>query len=116
MILGMVSGGLVIIVIFAIALYFIPSIIALSKRRDNTGAIFILNLFLGWSFIGWIVALVWAVTNKTNQQIIINSNIPSAEINNTNHLDQLEKLKKLYDNQVITKEEYDLQKAKLLNS
>jgi Superinfection immunity protein/Short C-terminal domain len=116
MILGMVSGGLFILVVFAIALNFIPSIIALSKRRYNTGAIFVLNLFLGWSFIAWIVALVWSVSNKTNRQIIINSNIPSAEINNTNHLYQLEKLKKLYDNQVITKEEYDLQKAKLLNS
>ena len=74
------------------------------------------NLFLGWSFIGWIVALVWAVSNNSNQQIIINSNAPSSEINSTNHLDQLEKLKKLYDNQAITKEEYDLQKTKLLDS
>lgn len=112
----MASGWLIILIIFAIALYFIPTIISISKGRDNTVAIFVLNLFLGWSFIGWIVALVWAVSNNSNQQIIINSNAPSSEINSTNHLDQLEKLKKLYDNQAITKEEYDLQKTKLLDS
>jgi hypothetical protein len=42
-------------------LYFIPSIAGWRKR--NFGAIFILNLLLGWTVIGWIVALVWGWTN-----------------------------------------------------
>ena len=42
-------------------LYFIPSLIALFRMRKNTGAIFALNLFLGWTFIGWVFALVWAL-------------------------------------------------------
>lgn len=42
------------------ALYFLPTIIGLHKR--NAGAIFVLNLFLGWTLIGWVVALVWALT------------------------------------------------------
>lgn len=37
-----------------------PTIIGFSK--DNAGAIFALNLFLGWTFIGWVIALVWALT------------------------------------------------------
>ena len=41
-------------------LYFLPSIIALARSKRDTLAIFLLNLFLGWSVIGWIVALVWA--------------------------------------------------------
>ena len=41
-------------------MYFLPSIIALMRGKRNTLAIFLLNLFLGWSVIGWIVALVWA--------------------------------------------------------
>src|SRR5215469_14054464 len=42
-----------------IALYFLPSIIGRSRR--NFGAIFILNLLLGWTIAGWIVALIWAL-------------------------------------------------------
>ena len=41
-------------------LYFLPSFIALVRGKRDTLAIFLLNLFLGWSVVGWIVALVWA--------------------------------------------------------
>ena len=44
-------------------MYFLPSIIALVRSKRDTLAIFLLNLFLGWSVIGWIVALVWAAKN-----------------------------------------------------
>ena len=43
-----------------LVLYFLPSIIALARNKRDTLAIFLLNFFLGWSVIGWIVALVWA--------------------------------------------------------
>jgi hypothetical protein len=39
--------------------YFLPTIIGRSKR--DAGSIFGLNLLLGWSWIGWLVALVWAL-------------------------------------------------------
>jgi Superinfection immunity protein len=41
-------------------LYFLPTIIALINSKRDTVAILLLNLFLGWSVIGWIIALVWA--------------------------------------------------------
>lgn len=44
------------------ALYFLPTIIALTQHRRNVLAIALVNIFLGWSFLGWIVALVMAVT------------------------------------------------------
>ena len=40
------------------AAYFIPSIIAFNKK--HYAGIFYLNLFLGWTFLGWVGALVWA--------------------------------------------------------
>ncbi|HLZ40718.1 MAG TPA: superinfection immunity protein [Candidatus Sulfotelmatobacter sp.] len=46
-----------------LAMYFLPSIIALARSKRDTLAIFLLNFFLGWSVIGWIVALVWAAKN-----------------------------------------------------
>jgi len=48
---------------FGTVMYFLPSIIALARSKRDTLAIFLLNLFLGWSGIGWIVALVWAAKN-----------------------------------------------------
>lgn len=44
--------------IILILLYFLPSIVG--WRHKNSTSIIILNLFLGWTFIGWVVALVWA--------------------------------------------------------
>ncbi|HTW58919.1 MAG TPA: superinfection immunity protein [Terriglobales bacterium] len=41
-------------------MYFLPSIIALARSKRDLLAIFLLNFFLGWTMIGWIVALIWA--------------------------------------------------------
>jgi hypothetical protein len=51
--------GLVFLVLAA-ALYFLPTLIG--QKKANIGAIFVLNLLLGWTIVGWIVALVWALT------------------------------------------------------
>jgi hypothetical protein len=42
-----------------IYLYFLPTIIG--RRKRDRLAIFALNLLVGWSLIGWIIALVWAL-------------------------------------------------------
>lgn len=46
---------------FSLAIYFLPTIIAVAGKRRNALSIFLLNLLLGWTFIGWVVALVWSV-------------------------------------------------------
>ena len=46
---------------FGIVMYFLPSILALARNKRDTTSIFLLNLFLGWSVIGWVIALVWAL-------------------------------------------------------
>ena len=43
-------------------IYFLPWVVAGCRHHHNVTAICILNLFLGWSIIGWIIALVWACT------------------------------------------------------
>jgi hypothetical protein len=43
--------------------YFVPSIVANSRNHPNVLGIFLLNLLLGWSLIGWVIALVWAVSD-----------------------------------------------------
>jgi len=51
-------------VAFLIASYFVPAIIADKKNNRNANAIFWLNLLAGWSMLGWLIALVWALTNE----------------------------------------------------
>lgn len=53
------------VVLIMLGVYFLPTIIG--ARHHNAGAIFVLNLLLGWTFVGWIVALVWACTNSAER-------------------------------------------------
>ena len=55
---------LALLLAFAIGLvvYFLPTIIAFKRGKRNRGAILALNLFLGWSLLGWVVSLVWALS------------------------------------------------------
>jgi hypothetical protein len=48
---------------FGLVMYFLPSIVALARSKRDLAAIVLLNFFLGWTLIGWVVALVWAVKN-----------------------------------------------------
>jgi hypothetical protein len=47
--------------LFAIGLYFLPAIVAAARHTHNATAILLLNLFLGWTLVGWVVALLMAV-------------------------------------------------------
>ena len=51
--------AIVLVIVFGI--YFLPAIIAISNNRKNKVAITVLNIFLGWTFIGWVGSLVWAL-------------------------------------------------------
>jgi len=57
-------SGLGLLLIWTLAvislLYFLPLAIAFSRGHKDTGAIFVVDLFLGWTLVGWVVALVWA--------------------------------------------------------
>ena len=44
-----------------IAVYFIPAIIAWSRPAPRRGTVTMVNLFLGWTIVGWIVALAMAM-------------------------------------------------------
>ena len=49
----------IILLLLFVAIYFLPAFIGRHKR--NARAIFVLNLFLGWTFLGWVGTLVWAL-------------------------------------------------------
>jgi hypothetical protein len=51
-------SSFIIITMILLLVYFIPTIVARGKK--NFKAIFVLNLLAGWTFVGWVIALVWA--------------------------------------------------------
>lgn len=71
-----VSG--IVISIIGLWIYFLPALHALWKKRRNSGAIFALNLFLGWTLIGWVVALVWSITNESEPTRVVQEITPAA--------------------------------------
>ena len=38
-----------------LVLYFLPSLISASRKHKNGHVILILNIFLGWTFIVWVI-------------------------------------------------------------
>ena len=105
--------GIIIIIVGAI-IYFTPSILALLRGKKNTIAIMALNLFLGWTLIGWVVSLVWSLSsNPKPAKIIVNQQNVKAD---EDEMDKLNKLKKLLDDGTLSQEEFELQKKKILNT
>lgn len=118
---------LLLLIIGGIAFYFIPTIIAFNKNHKSAGAICLVNLLFGWSFIGWIWALIWAFSNPSSGQTVINiqSSNPEKDTNEKlvngindrlSFTDQLSQIGILKENGHITKEEFDDLKAKILKS
>lgn len=58
-----VLGLLVLGGILSVFVYFLPTIIG--RHKANAMAIFMLNLFLGWTLLGWVAALIWACTQDS---------------------------------------------------
>ena len=92
------------VIIFAI--YFLPSIIGYKHRNANS--ICLLNLFLGWTLIGWVVAIIWAVSEDKKETIIVDNKKSISE--------QLLLLKELHDDGTLTKDEFEEEKKHLLRN
>jgi len=50
------------LLLLVIALYLLPYIVAAMRGHHQRSAIAVLNVFLGWTGLGWVAALVWAAT------------------------------------------------------
>ncbi|MCL6520793.1 MAG: superinfection immunity protein [Firmicutes bacterium] len=50
----------------AIALYFVPAIVAYRRRAEPRLAILLLNLFFGWTLLIWILLLIWAYEARSS--------------------------------------------------
>jgi Superinfection immunity protein len=64
-ILAAIGGAIVLWVIGGLFLYFLPTFVASWRGSTNGTLVFFLNLLLGWTFLGWIVAMIIAALSQT---------------------------------------------------
>ena len=64
---GIEDWLIVLIPLFLIA-YFIPFFVASAREHRFSNAIGLINLLLGWTFIGWLAAIIWAVNRDVREQ------------------------------------------------
>ena len=48
-----------------IGIYFVPSIVAHQRNVVNKWSVVVINAFLGWTLLGWVVALAMALRTAT---------------------------------------------------
>lgn len=123
--------------------YFFPFIISLLTGNRRT-SVFLINLFLGWTFLGWVWAIIWAFTSEAKpSQVIVHNHITTDKQNNQDtapqfasipqvnstknkqeeilnshqtKISQLKHLKELLDNGILTQDEFATQKSKILTA
>lgn len=50
-----------------LTLYFIPTLVAMARNIKRLGGVIVVNIFLGWTLLGWVGAFVWAVIEKKKE-------------------------------------------------
>ncbi|WP_404940326.1 superinfection immunity protein [Pseudomonas fulva] len=82
-----------------------PMMIAFYRRHERYTSIFMLNLFLGWTGIVWLVCLIWAIFGQR---------IKTRPVQSFNKYEELERLAKLKSSGNLTENEYEIEKKRLL--
>ncbi len=56
-----------VLMIAGLFLYVLPTAVAMIRDKRNAVAIMALNLLLGWTLVGWVIALIWSLTVDEQQ-------------------------------------------------
>ena len=52
-------------------MYWLPTIVAIVRRTPSALGVAALNFFLGWTVIGWIIALVIALAAYPAERVVL---------------------------------------------
>jgi hypothetical protein len=55
--------------LLGLAVYLLPSILACMRKHPNKRSILVTNIMIGWSVIGWILALIWSYSTAESRRI-----------------------------------------------
>ena len=49
--------------------YWFPALLANKRRHRDKGSIFFVNLFFGWTVLGWVIALIWSASGTLRAKL-----------------------------------------------
>lgn len=56
-------------------LYMVPSTVAYKREHPWKEPILVVNIFLGWTVVGWVLCLAFAVWRKEGDHVGTNNNV-----------------------------------------
>jgi len=122
------AGGAVVVgglfaVVFLLAVYLLPTIIGKVRGVPNVGSIAVVNIFLGWTFIGWVIALAMAARSSPSDRNVSNVAVPVAvsmvpaearKAGSSAAVSEIEQLAALHAKGTLSDEEFAAAKARLI--
>ncbi|WP_259367376.1 MULTISPECIES: superinfection immunity protein [Pseudomonas] len=94
--------------------YFPPTIVAWLRQHPNRVSIFLLNLLLGWTVIGWLIALIWSASAIRRAPPAETRSAPESPDSRMDDYQRLEQLAALKERGHLTQEEFDVEKRRIL--
>ena len=103
-----------------IFVYILPSWIAWSRKHGSKGSIIAVNILLGWTGIGWLVAFIWSLGSTGKAIVVVNPSPIAATSQNASTTipvasktvaERITELKAMLDSGTISQAEFDLLKA-----
>lgn len=104
-IVEIVYGGYLLGLALSLVIYCLPLMIAFYRGHEKYTTIFLLNLFLGWTMVVWVVCLIWALLGAPSRR---------AESSSYSKYEDLERLSRLKSSGDLTEAEYQTEKSRLL--
>ncbi|SNY42455.1 Short C-terminal domain-containing protein [Pseudomonas sp. LAMO17WK12:I6] len=105
--------GMLVLLFVVWMIYFMPTLNAYHRKHPNFNSILLLNLFLGWTLIGWVVSIVWSASSIAPiEPIRVRPEAEPAE----DKYQKIERLGSLKEKGLLTETEYEAEKAKILQS
>jgi hypothetical protein len=100
--------GALILIAVLLGIYFFPAIVAFGRNHRQVVGIIVVDLFLGWTLVGWVIALVWALSEAA-APVVVTAPTPRLDM-----ASEIERFAKLRDQGLITDEEFAARKRTLL--
>lgn len=97
-------------IVLVVVIYFVPALVANLRKARNENLIGVINLFLGWTVLGWFVALAMALDAKPREKK--DCAVPADK---DHKFDRLAKLGEMREKGLLTDEEFTVEKQKLLS-